>query len=103
MANEDTPKIFHMVMVTGRDRQERLLYALSEKGCHVVNIIYGKDTGRLGFIVDNIWHDDNKVMVVCLVSATEADAIFSMLLDDFNFDRKDTGIAFTIPVEKVSY
>ena len=103
MANKTSPEIFHMVLIAERKLKDNLLAALSEKGCHVINTCYVNGTSRAGFLMKDLVYEDNRVFISCLVSGGEADAIFEMLADDFNFDKANTGIAYTIPVEKLSY
>jgi hypothetical protein len=103
MANNDSPKIMYMVIIAGRKQKDRLLTALSGKGCRIIHTFYGKGTANPDHILDSIMHEENKVLITCLVSGEESETIFNMLLTDFNFDEKDTGIAYMIPVDKVSY
>ena len=42
-------------------------------------------------------------MITGLLSRGKLDPIFRMLVDQFDFDKPDTGIAFTMPIEKLSY
>ena len=47
--------------------------------------------------------EENKVVITCLLPSEKSDALLDMLVEKFNFDKPNTGIAFTIPVEKLSY
>jgi hypothetical protein len=105
MANEAAPRIMHLVIIAGRKLKDELLTALSEHGGHFINIYYGRGAVKAGYLMDalGLTPDEGKVVITCLSSSTEADAIFDMLVSDFHFDKPNTGIAYTIPVEKLSY
>ena len=95
----------HMAIIAGRNQKDHLLTGLSEKGGHVINIFYGKGSIKTNVLMDTLGlvHEESKVLITCLVSETEADAIFDMLAADFHFDKPNTGIAYVIPVEELSY
>jgi len=105
MVNEDAPRIMHMVLIAGRKQKDRLMTALAEHGGHFFNICYGKGSVKARHLMDafGLVPEENKVVITCLLSDKEASAVFDMLIADFHFDKPNTGIAYTIPVEKLSY
>ena len=109
MANEaDTGeklKLQHMVIIAGRDLKEKLLSAMSDKKCHVINIIYGRGAADADFIKDalGLTPEENKILVTCLLLNNKADEVFEMLISDFHFDKPNTGIAYVVPVENLLY
>ena len=105
MAQENPNKLMHMVIITGRNLKEQLLKAMSNKGCHVINIVYGKGSVKAGFLMDalGLVPEENKILITCLILNTKAEAIFEMLTTDFNFNNPNTGIAYTTPVENLLY
>lgn len=93
-----------MTLIAGRKQKDALLEALPEAGGRLVNIVYGKGTVNtshlkclLGFVTE-----EDKVVITCLLPGEKTDAVLEMLIKKFNFDKQNTGIAFTIPVEKLS-
>jgi hypothetical protein len=105
MAIEGTPNIMHMVIIAGRKQKDKLLKALSKTGGHFINIYYARGSVRAGFLMDvfGLVPEADKVLITCLCSCKEAVSIFDMLVADFNFEKPNTGIAYTIPVEILSY
>ena len=105
MVYNDVPHVLHMVLIAGRNLQDKLMTVITENGGHVVNVFYGKGSVKSGFIMDmlGLVHEKNKVLITCLISDSEADTIFDILAADFHFDKPNTGIAYTIPVESLSY
>ena len=105
MAYEDNHDMNHMVLITGRNQKDRLLTALSERGGPLFNFYYGRGSVKASFLMDTygLVPEENKIIITCIASKSEADAIFDMLEKDFHFNKPNTGIAFTIPVKKLSF
>ena len=101
----EAPDIKYMVLIAGRKQKDQLLEALAENGGHFFNTYYGKGSVKAGFLMDafGLVPEEQKVIITCLLSSKEADGIFDMLVHDFQFDKPNTGIVYTIPVEKLSY
>jgi len=98
-------KLQYMVVIAGRGMKEQILSAMSEKGCHVINVFYGKGAGNADALIDafGLSIEENKILITCLILNTKAEIIFDMLISDFNFNKPNTGIAYVIPVEKLLY
>jgi len=105
MAIQGTPNILHMVIIAGRGQKDKLMTAISGAGGHFLSISYGRGSVQAGFLSDalGLVHESNKVIIRCLCSCKEADAIMEMLVTDFSFDQPNTGIAYAIPVDILSY
>ena len=105
MVYEEVPHVLQMVVIAGRNLQNRLLTVIAENGGHVISVFYGKGSVKSGYLMDmfGLVHEKNKVLIACLTSESEASVIFDILVADFHFDKPNTGIAYTIPVEQLSY
>jgi len=105
MASVETPTILHLVLIAGRKQKDKLLAALAGHGGHIINVYYGTGAAKTSYLSETLGlvHEEQKVLISCLASKTEADAIFGMLLTEFRFDKPNTGVAYSIPVEKLSY
>ena len=105
MVYEEVPHVLHMVLIAGRKLQDRLLTMITDNGGHVINVFFGRGSAKSGFLMEmfGLVDEKNKVLITCLISETEADVIFDTLIAEFHFDRPNTGIAYTIPVEQLSY
>ncbi len=102
--NECQFSIDYLTLVVGREHKESILKLLLEFGCHLINVVYAKGsvTGRyfkdmLGFVPE-----EKKVMITCLTTGDVSDQLLERLIHKYNFDKPNTGIAFVIPVDKVS-
>ena len=105
MVYEEVPHVLHMVLIAGRKLQDKLLSMVTENGGHVINVFYGKGSVKSGFLMEmfGLIDEKNKVVITCLVSDSEAATIFETLTADFSFDKPNTGIAYTIRVDSLSY
>ena len=105
MVYEEVPHVLHMVIIAGRKLQDKLMNMITENGGHVINAFYGKWSVKSGFLTDmfGLVDEKGKVIITCLISDTEADMVFNALETDFHFGKPHTGIAYTVPVEQLSY
>ena len=105
MINDDPPEIFYLVVIAGRKQKDSILSALCKSGGHITNFFFGSAATKVSNFMDLLGfvRERENVIITCLTSSEEVDSIFNMLNKDFGFDKPKTGIAFTIPVEKLSY
>lgn len=98
-------KIVLMVLVAGRKQKDDLLSMLHESGIRLINVMYGKGTVKAGYLTSllGLVPEENKVMIICVTTSNKSDAALVSLAEQFNFGEPNTGIAFTIPVDKMSY
>jgi len=103
--SDEKPKLMNMVVIAGRNQKEAILSAMSEKGCHVINVLYGKGCADADFVMDalGLVHEENKILITCLILNNKAEVILDMLVSEFEFNKPNTGVAYTIPVEKLLY
>lgn len=103
--NDFTCCIEFLTLITGRKQRAALVHALSEAGGRLIKIVYGKGSAQSNYLLDmfGLVPEENKVVITCLLPRDKAEAVLQMLIDQFHFDQPNTGIAFTIPVEKLSF
>ena len=102
MKNE---KISYLVLVAGRKQKEALLCALSDAGVHLTNTIYGKGTVNASYLKNilGLVPEENKVVITCVLNHNKVDSVFKMLIEKFNFDKPNTGIACVLPIDQLSF
>ncbi len=111
MNNRALDSIVFLIVIAGRKQKDALLKEIAKIDCRVINTIYGKGTvckkgaakancfaEMMGFVVE-----ENKVVITCVLPNEKVEALFSMLLNKFNFNRPNTGIAFTLPISGISF
>jgi len=101
---EDAVNLNKLVIIAGLRLEDRLLVALTQKGAHVINIIHGRGTVKAGYLEEafGLSPENHKVVISCLLTGNEYDSILDMLVTEFEFDKPNTGIAYVIPVERLS-
>lgn len=105
MNNERTCKAVFLTLIAGRRQKDALLAALSESGVKLANTMYGKGTVKASYLqnVLGLIPEENKVIITGLVLKEKSCAILDMLAEKFDFNKPNTGIAFTIPIETLSF
>ncbi len=105
MTNDVPRCIEFLTLIAGRKHKDALLDALSGAGGRLINVVYGKGSVKLSYLRDilGLVPEENKVVITCLLPSEKSDVVLNMLVGKFNFDKPNTGIAFTIPIEKLFY
>ena len=103
--NESLKDISFLTVIAGRKLKEELSVAITENGGRLVNIIYGKGSVKASYLMDAFGFapEENKVVITCLLSRKRAESMINMLTDEFDFNKPNTGIAFTIPVNGLTF
>ena len=98
-------EIRFLTVIAGRKQKEPLVTALTQHGGHMVDVIYGKGSVKASHLMDalGLVPEEKKVMLTCLLTRKRAEETMQMLRDKFHFDLPNTGIAFTVPVNKLSF
>jgi hypothetical protein len=94
-----------LILIAERKKKEDFLTVLTRAGARVINTVYGKGSAKVNSVMEalGIIPDDDKIVITCLISEKNSDTVFEILVKEFNFDKPNTGIAFTVPVEGLSY
>ena len=105
MKNDENKKIVFMTLIAGRKQKDAILSALSNSGIHLINTIYGKGTVNASYLKNilGLVSEENKVVITCVSTYTKVEAVLNLLVEKFDFDKPNTGIAFTVPIDKVLY
>ena len=102
MKSED---ITFLVVIAGRKKKDVLLSALLESGARLMNTIYGKGTVKASYLENllGLIPEENKTVILCATTTKKVDAILEMLVERFHFDKPNTGVAFTVPIDRLSF
>ena len=92
-------------VIAGRKLKESLMTEISENGGRLLNVIYGQGSVKASYLMDvfGFTPEENKVIITCLIPKKKSDEMLKMMTEKFNFDKPNTGIAFTTPVGKLSF
>lgn len=105
MSNERTCRAVFLTLVAGRKQKDALIAALYESGVKLVSTMYGRGTVKASYLQNalGLIPEENKVILTGLVPKEKSCAVLDMLAERFHFDRPNTGIAFTIPIETLLF
>jgi len=94
-----------MTLIVGRKQQDSILNALQDSGIRLINTIYGRGTANATYLqaAFGLVPEKHKVVITCISTCSKTDAVFKMLCEKFNFDKPNTGIAFTTPIDGLSF
>ncbi len=89
-----------LTIIAGRKLKDSLVESLSSEGGRLITVMYGKGSVRSDYLRDmfGLVPEENKVMITCLLPCKKADTVMGMLVSKFHFDKPNTGIAFTVPI-----
>ncbi|MCE5234924.1 MAG: hypothetical protein ABFC62_07935 [Clostridiaceae bacterium] len=96
--------IVFLTLIAGRKQKEALLDALTEAGGKLINVIYGRGSVKTSYLKDmfGLVPEENKVLITCLLAGDKTEGVFDVLVKKFRFDRPNTGVAFTIRLDRLS-
>ena len=106
MEDENKTNIAFLMLIAGRKMKEDLLELLSGASANVVNISYGEGSVEhnspliemFGFVPER-----DKVIITCLLTHYKANEMIDQLEKVFDFHKANTGIAFTVGVDCLSF
>jgi nitrogen regulatory protein PII len=96
--------IDYLTVITARKNKENVLKLLLNTGCHLIDVVYAKGTVQSGYMKDMVGlvAEEKKIMITCLLKSNITPQLMEQFVTKLNFDQPNTGIAFVIPVEKLS-
>ena len=105
MNNEKMHQIVFLIIIAGRKQKDALLSSLTEAGTHLTCTMYGKGTVTAGYLesVFGLVPEENKAVITCMLPKDKLEAVMNTLVEKFKFDEPNTGVAFTIPLEELSF
>ena len=105
MNREETGAICLLIIIISKKQEGKLLNALLDAEVCLINTTYAEGTVKAGILQNVLGFvpEKHKTAFICMVTHEKSHAILSMLVDKFCFDQSNTGIAFTIPIEQLSF
>jgi len=94
-----------MVIIASRKQRKALLKALVDSGVKLTNAIYCRGTVDADIVMRSIGlvSEADKVMVLCELPEILVNRVLQMLVDTFHFNQPNTGVAFTVDIDKLSF
>lgn len=93
-----------VTLITNRLHKDDIIDLLMSCGCHRIEVVYAKGSLKMGYFKDmlGLVPEEKKIMITCIVAGNRTDHLFEALISKFHFNEPNTGIAFVVPVDKLS-
>jgi len=98
-------KLQYFVIIAEQKKKNKFMTLLSEYGAHGIQTVYGHGSmspsvlaAAFGFEAEQ-----GKVLLSCLLKTENAKQLIDVLYNEYNFSKPNTGIAFGIPLEGLSF
>ncbi|GAA4655271.1 hypothetical protein GCM10023142_24090 [Anaerocolumna aminovalerica] len=93
-----------LTLIAGRKYKDEILKLLLNSECHLIDVVYAKGSIQTGYFKDmlGLVPEEKKVLITCLIADNLSAKVLEQLVTKFNFDKPNTGVAFVVPVDKLS-
>lgn len=95
----------YFVIIAEQKKKDKFLSLLNNYDARGIEIVYGHGSMSPSAIVAAFGFDSEqgKVIITCLLKNDNAKEILNLLYYDYNFKKPNTGIAFSVSVEGLSF
>ncbi len=96
--------IDHLTVIAARKYKDDILKLLLNSGCHLIEVVYAKGSVQSGYFKDMIGlvADEKKILITCLLTSNITPQLMEQFVTKLKFNQPNTGIAFIVPVDKLS-
>ena len=95
----------YFVIIGNTKLREKFSALLKENGAHSIKTIYGRGSVGKSLLAQafGLDADQKKAIISCLLPTDGAEKVVDLLYKEYNFDKANTGIAFSVPIQKISF
>ncbi len=95
----------YLVLITEQKKKNFFLSLLGKNGAHGIEVVYGHGSMSPNalFAAFGLEAELGKAMITCLMKSADAERLIALLRSEHKFDKPNTGIAFTVPVEGLAF
>ncbi len=90
----------YVVIICRQKHKNKFVKLLVERGGHGINVVYGKGSANAGFVAKafGLETESPKAVISCLLPTERAQMLVDTLRIEYDFEKANTGIAFSVPV-----
>lgn len=105
MSDSQSVSLQYFVIIAEQKKKNKFLTLLSDYGAHGIETIYGHGSMSPSAIAAAFGFEaeQGKVLISCLIKSENAKELIKTLYNDYSFNKPNTGIAFSISVEGLSF
>ena len=95
----------YFVIIAEQNKKKKFLDLLGEYDARGIEVIYANGSMSPSAIASafGFESEQKKVMLSCLLKNEKAKKLLDVLYTDYKFNKPNTGIAFSIPVEGMAF
>ena len=105
MSDTNKSSLQYFVIIAGQKKKDKFIQLLNAHGARGVSIVYGHGSMSRSALAAafGIGAESGRALISCLVKRDQAEKLVAALYKDYDFDKPNTGIAFSIPVEGLAF
>lgn len=105
MSQTNTNSIQYFVIIAGKKKKNKFLSLLGKYDAHAIETVYAHGSVKPNSIAAAFRLIDGqcKVVITCLIKTENAKKLINILNKDYKFEKPNTGVAFSIPVEGLAF
>ncbi len=98
-------KLQYFILICDKKKKKKFLSLMADHGAVGIETVYGRGSTRAGAFTKALGFEteEHKVMLSALMLSDKAQKLIDLLANDYNFREKNTGFAFTVPVEGLAF
>ena len=105
MSDSQTNSLQYFIIIAEQKKKNKFLTLLNENGARMIQTVYGRGSMSPSAIAAAFGFEaeQGKVLISCLIKTETARELINVLYNDYNFKKPNTGIAFGVSVEGLSF
>ena len=105
MNNFHLEDVVFLTVIAERNIKAELIDSLSAVGGKLLNVEYAHGSADINTLREmfGFYVEKKKVVINCLMRKENAEKVFNILNTEYHFDEPNTGIAFTVALDKLSF
>ena len=91
----------YFVIIAEQKKKNKFLSLIGEYGAHGIQAVYAHGSPNISAFASAFGFEveQNKVIISCLLKNDKAKELLNVLYNEYNFNKPNTGIAFSVSVE----
>ncbi len=105
MENQKIEKLQNLYIIAKPKLKQKLFKLLLDNGAHSIYTIYGHGSVSENILAQafGLSAEQKKAIISCLIKTDNAKSVIEILYNEFKFNKPNTGVAFTLPVEGLMF